>query len=179
MNLYHEIFFSKWHLITIVAIAVAWISLWLGGYGRKAMLKSGIGATIFLYIIALIPLAVTIHDKEYVAKRMTSQLDHHYALRVEQSLGKELSDIDQLAAFASSRRDDDSYTTYIFAGNYSESFSFSGSLDILIYDKQGKELHKEKYEQIVLKPGEKKKIDQFYSLRDASNYQYRFVYHRY
>lgn len=178
MTLYPEVFFSKWHLITIGAIAVAWISLWLGGYDRKTMLKSGIGATILLYIIALIPLAVEINDREHVRESMISLLDQHYAVRVEQTRGKELRDIDKLAAVASSRRDDDAYYTYIFAGNYSESFSFRGSLEITIYDNEGKKLHEEKYEQIVLEPGEKKKIDRFYSLRDASNYEYRFVYHR-
>lgn len=178
MKLYPEMFISKWHFIALGMIGIAWIALWLGGYDRKTILKSGVGATIMLYIIASLPIALIVHDRETVKENMISRLDQHHTARMESQYGGGQNDMNQLAAVASSRRDDDGYVTYIFAGNYSESFSFSGSLNVSIYDEQGELLHEESYEKIALKPGEKVKIDQFYSQQNADRYQYKFIYHK-
>lgn len=175
MKLYPEMFISKWHLIALGMIVIAWIALWLGGYDRRMILKSGLGATLVLYIVATIPIAIITHDHISVKERMNAELDRHYAIRLE--AGGELSDIDKLAAVAVPFRDDDDYATYIYAGNYSESFSFNGMLKMVIYDEQGKLLHEETYEKVVLKPGERKKVDKFYSEGYAKGYQYKFTYH--
>ncbi|WP_138494431.1 hypothetical protein [Paenibacillus pinistramenti] len=173
MNLVPEMFLSKWHLITLGMIIVAWIALGIGGYDRKTVLRSGLGATVLLYVITTAAIAPFVQYKDAVEKRMIAELDRQYAARQES--GQELSGSDQLAAAAAAFREDTSYIMYIYAGNYSESEPFTGSLIMRIYDDSGKLLQEETYEKLTLKPGEKKKLDSLYSSKSGGKYEYQFT----
>lgn len=174
MSLYADMFISKWHLITLVLILIAWIALIAGGYDKRTILRSGGGAVLLLYIVSTIPIATITHGAHKIDESMRSELDLHYQDRVNKSEVRE--DIDRLAVAAGAFEDDgDTYDIRVYAGNYSSSYMFQGSLTFTTYDAQGKVVHEKSYDNVTLAPGEKKELDNYYTSSTFSTYRYTFT----
>jgi hypothetical protein len=166
-------FFSKWHLITAAMTVIAWIALIAGGYERRVVLRSGIGAMVFLYVVTTIPIATITYQEKSVDSWMRQQIVHHYEEKMKR-LGGPASDIDRLAVSAGSFKSKDIYKIYIYAGNYNDSYRFDGRLVVRLYDGQGQELTESTFEDLHLEPGEVQKIDTFYSSTGFETYRYEF-----
>ncbi|MFM1653265.1 hypothetical protein ACI7RC_14320 [Brevibacillus sp. B_LB10_24] len=173
MTFYSEMFFSKWHLITAVMMAIAWISLIAGGYERRVVLRSGMGAMVFLYVVTTIPIATITYQEKSIDTWMRQQIVHHYEEKM-QRIGGSVSEIDRLAVAAGSFKSKDIYKIYIYAGNYNDSYRFDGRLVVRIYDKQGKELDESVFDGLHLEPGEVKKVDSFHLSSSFEIYRYEF-----
>ncbi|MCY9590825.1 hypothetical protein [Paenibacillus chitinolyticus] len=154
MSLYADMFISKWHLITLGLILIAWIALIAGGYDKRTILRSGGGAVLLLYIVSTIPIATITHGAHKIDESMRSELDRHYQERMSKSEVRE--DIDRLAVAAGAFSDDDSYDIRVYAGNYSSAYTFRGSLTFTTYDAQGQVVHEKSYDNVIIAPGEKK-----------------------
>ncbi|WP_019121624.1 hypothetical protein [Brevibacillus massiliensis] len=115
MTFYSEMFFSKWHLITAAMTVIAWIALIAGGYERRVVLRSGMGAMVFLYVVTTIPIATITYQEKSVDSWMRQQIVHHYEEKMKR-LGGPASDIDRLAVSAGSFKSKDVYKIYIYAG---------------------------------------------------------------
>ncbi|MFS0840931.1 hypothetical protein [Paenibacillus sp. 1P03SA] len=173
MSLYADMFISKWHLITLALILIAWIALFAGGYDRRTILRSGGGAMLLLYIVSTIPIAAITHGAHKIDESMRLDLDRHYQERVNKSEVRE--DIDRLAVAAGAFEDDNTYDIRVYAGNYSSSYTFQGSLTVTTYDAQGRIVHEKSYDNVILVPGEKKKLDNYYTSSTFSTYRYTFT----
>lgn len=174
MTLYPEMFFSNWHWITVVLIAIAWIALLAGGYEKRVVLRSGIGAMVLLYVITTIPIATITYQEKSIDSWMRGQIVHHYEEKM-QRIGGSAREIDRLAAAAGSfQTKDGDYKIYVYAGNYTDTSRFDGRLSVQIYDEQGQELDERTYEDVHLEPGEVQQIGIFYSSSGFKTYNYRF-----
>jgi len=167
-------FFSKWHLITLALIVVAWVALIAGGYERRVVLRSGFGAVVMLYVITTIPIATITYNEKLMETKMRTEVARHYEYKMEQ-LGDSVRDIDRLALAAGSFRDDDSFQIKFYAGNYNDSYRFAGTLIVTTYDEQDKELDRKTYENLSIEPGEIKEIDTYYSSTSFERYRYEFI----
>ncbi|CAH0120205.1 hypothetical protein PAE9249_02719 [Paenibacillus sp. CECT 9249] len=174
MTFYPEMFLSKWHLITLALIAIAWIALIVGGYDRRVVLRSGFGAIIGLYIITTIPIAVITYQEKSIDKAMREQSDRHYEYKMQQLDGP-VREIDRLTVATGSFRDDDLYEIRIYAGNYNDSYRFHGSLTVRTYDEQGQILDERMFDDLYIEPGEVKKIDSYYTSSQFETYRYQFT----
>lgn len=167
-------FFSKWHLITLVLIVIAWVALIAGGYERRVVLRSGFGAVVMLYIVTTIPIATITYNEKSMEMKMRAEVARHYEYKMEQ-LGDSVRDIDRLALAAGSFRDDKSFKIKLYAGNYNDSYRFTGTLIVTTYDEQDKELDRKTYEKVTVEPGEVKEIDTYYSSTSFEKYRYEFI----
>ncbi|EGL15611.1 MULTISPECIES: hypothetical protein [unclassified Paenibacillus] len=85
-------------------------------------------------------------------------------------------DIDRLAVAAGAFSDDDSYDIRAYVGNYSSSYTFQSSLPFTTYDAQGQVVHEKSYDNvIIIAPGEKKKLDSYYTSNTFVTYRYTFT----
>ncbi|WP_020617628.1 hypothetical protein [Paenibacillus daejeonensis] len=57
-----ETLVSPWQFITLGIILIAWIALIVGRYDRRTIIRSGIGATVLLYLIVGFPLAIILSE---------------------------------------------------------------------------------------------------------------------
>jgi hypothetical protein len=92
-----------------------------------------------------------------------------------EQLGDSVRDIDRLALAAGSFRDDKSFKIKLYAGNYNDSYRFTGTLIVTTYDEQDKELDRRTYEKVTVEPGEVKEIDTYYSSTSFERYRYEFI----
>ncbi|MFE4571937.1 hypothetical protein [Paenibacillus chitinolyticus] len=173
MSLYADMFISKWHLITLGLILIAWIALIAGGYDKRTILRSGGGAVLLLYIVSTIPIAAITHGAHKIDESMRSELDRHYQERMSKS--EVWEDIDRLAVAAGAFSDDDSYDIRVYAGNYSSAYTFRGSLTFTTYDAQGQVVHEKSYDNVIIAPDEKKKLDNYYTSNTFVTYRYTFT----
>ncbi|MVP01640.1 hypothetical protein [Paenibacillus lutrae] len=177
MNLALDMFASKWHLITLGLILLAFISLYIGGYDQRTILRSGGGAALLLYIITTIPIAVIsyeIHDQE---RKTIAQMDLHYYERANDAnrKGRPFEENNKLAAGTFAFWDDTSADIVIYAGNYSDSYTFRGKLLVTTLNKEGRKIHEKTYDNVVLNPNDKKKIDKVSSSQELDSYTYTFT----
>lgn len=168
MNLYPDMFLSKWHLITLLLIVIAWFALWIGGYDRKTILRSGIGAVAVLYAITTIPIAVFTYQEHRIEEAMLAELNRVYSLE---------SNAGTLVAAAGSFRDiQGRYSIRLYAANFSPSEPFEGTLTIWITDTKGREPDVRTYPTLTLQPGERKELDAYTTYTGAlDSYRYQFV----
>lgn len=160
-----DMFFSKWHLITLVMIIIAFVSLIIGRYDKRTILRSGGGAILTLYIITTIPIATLTYQENTIQNQMLGALD-----RIHEENGQEL------VAMHGSFRDDDSYDIRIFAGNYSSTETFHGTVTVTLFNEKKESIDVLTYEDVTLTPGEKKQIDQFTTYDDETDtFNFRFL----
>lgn len=170
MTLYPEMFISKWHLLAVGLIIIAWIGLIIGKYDRRTLLRSGAGATLLLYIIVTIPIASITYDEINIENFMLDELDKNYSL----SRAGGPSNPHILTAAIGAFPDGDTYDLRIYVGNYSPNTMFRGSVKLTLMDAANKVLKEYTYSDLVIEPGKKIRVEKS-QLRDkVEHYNYNF-----
>ncbi|PWA09727.1 hypothetical protein DCC39_12220 [Pueribacillus theae] len=166
---------SKWHLITIAAGVISFIAMRLGKYTARETAKATL-VTFFAFYIGLSFVAYFTKEKaadvssesvNTIEDQMIAGLDQEY----EQNKG--ITSNSHLAAYVNSFEQDGEYTIDIYVGNYDNTESFQGDVSILVLDTEGNTQEKT-FEDLSLKPGEKKGIEHFTSTVGAVQYKYKF-----
>ena len=169
MKLYPEMFFSVWHLAALILTLIAFIALIIGGYDRRTILKSTGSSLLIFYCIVTIPVGLITQENLHKEEKMLVALDQKY--EKAKSAGSEEKVIVHVGAFAD---EDDDNALLVYAGNYHEAQSFTGSISVTVYDQNDEEVFTETYKDISLQPGEKRKIDSTFTSRPMDTYTYIF-----
>lgn len=173
MKLYPEMFFSIWHLAVPILVLIAFIALLVGGYDKRTILKSTGSSLLIFYCIVTLPVGLITQQNLYREDKMIETLDLRYEERKEA-----LSGITDLGSYimvhVGAFKDDESTDLLLYAGNYHESESFTGTVQVKLFDMDGQEVFTRIYESVTLQPGEKKKIDTTFTSQPMDKYQYEF-----
>ncbi|PAV30576.1 hypothetical protein CIL05_05600 [Virgibacillus profundi] len=168
MEFYPEMFLSKWHLIVIFFTVIAFVSLLIGKYPKKVVVKSTFLAFIVFYIMATIPIAAITYDSEKREEYITAGLNDVY----EHNKGL---DNDHLVVFVGGFEDDDGdLTVKVFIKNFHQEKSFDGIVRVAILDENREVITEETYTDVSLKAGEQKEIDPY--LTDDSFEQFQYIF---
>lgn len=126
-------------------------------------------SSIFFYGMITIVLLYFIQEDLYREEVMLDVLEENYQKRAEQTF---IPPEQTKLVAASSIFDGESIE--IWAANYSNKNQFHGNLQFIFY--KGKESKKiEVYENLTLKPSEKKKVANFTVDEDYDYYEYYFI----
>ncbi|MCM3782527.1 hypothetical protein M3231_06050 [Neobacillus mesonae] len=170
MKLYPEMFFSPWHLIVVVMVFIAFIGLVVGKYDRRTILKSTGLSALVIYFIVTIPVGLIVQESSYKEEKIIEALDQEH---VEQRANLNYAATDGISLYVGAFEDDDSSEIIVYAGNYG-SENFTGSINVMVSDEEFKELLNETYEDIELRPGQKKEIDSFYTTQPMDTYMFTY-----
>ena len=173
MKLYPEMFLSIWHLAVPILVLIALIAMLVGGYDKRTILKSTGSSLLIFYCIVTLPVGLITQQNMYREDTMTETLDLRYEERKE-SLSGITDPGSYIMVHVGAFKDDESTDVLVFAGNYHESESFTGTIHVKLFDKDGQEVFTETYESVTLQPGEKKKIDKTFTSQPMEKYQYEF-----
>lgn len=168
MEVYLEMFLSKWHLIVILLTAIAFFSLIIGGYTKKTVIKTTLKSFLFFYVMATIIITATTYDMKRMESEMVNWMDETY---------KDNKGIvnDHLVAFVGSFDDGDgNITVKVYAGNYHHSKPFNGEVYVMIWDEVDEVINEKTYKGIVLEPGEKVEIDSYQTKVEPDKFNYYF-----
>ena len=171
MNLQPEMFFSRWHLIAVVLIVIAWIGLIVGKYERKTVIRSGLSAAVIFYAFITIPVIMFSSQDQKIEEQMLAHLEDNVQL-IQADYPNEPNIV--AAAAGTSRYKRDRYDLYVYAGNYSSDKPFEGDLTLTLLDSSGDVLETIEIENIKLEPGEKKRVRKTIIYEDMDSYNYRF-----
>ena len=168
MEFYPEMFLSKWHFIVIFFTVIAFVSLLIGKYPRKVVIKSTFSAFIVFYIIATIPIAAIYYDSEKRDEYITAGLQDVY----EHNRGLVN---DHLVVFVGGFEDSDGdLTVKVFVKNFDQEKTFDGIVHVAILDENKEVIEEETYSDVTLKAGEQKEIDAYLSGDSFEEFQYLF-----
>ncbi|WP_054958066.1 hypothetical protein [Paenibacillus dakarensis] len=175
MKLYPEMFLSIWHLAVLIFVLIAFIAMVVGGYDKRTILRSTGGSLIIFYIIVTIPVALFTEQSLYQKDTMISGLDQRFEENKEMiSSTSALESYIKVHIGAFQAKDEDRSKVLVYAGNYHESESYSGSLYVVLVDHDGNEVFAKTYEEITLKPGEKKEIESTFTTQPMDTFRYNF-----
>lgn len=164
-----EVLWTNYHYIFIFLSIIAFLSLIIGRYNISTIIKSTIISSIFFYGMITVVLLFIIQEDLYREEVMFDALEENYQKRAEQTF---LPPNQMKLVAASSIFDKESIE--IWAANYSKSNPFHGDLQFIFY--KGKEKKKiDVYENINLKPSEKKKVANFTADEEYDYYEYYFI----
>lgn len=167
MDLYPEMFISKWHLIVLFFTAVAFFAMVVGKYPKKTVAISTVSAFFIIYVIVTIPIAATVYNSE----KQTEYVDAGLAEIYEQHKG---NPNEELIVFVGGFYDDErDFTAKVYAKNFHDEAPFDGKVRVAIFDEDGDVMEDETYD-VTLEPGEKKEIDPFFDREEFAEFRFQF-----
>lgn len=165
MDLYPELFISKWTLIALIFTVLACIGLIISKYTKQQIIKTTIRVAIISYLVVTIPVGIITYQTNFHERDMIKELN-----RIHEEKGEDYI----LFVKYYTDSDSDEVDVRVYSGNYSEDETFKGSISVKIEDGDKKTIQDETYEDINLKPGEKLELDSFSTEKTPGMFYYLF-----
>ncbi|HIS28978.1 MAG TPA: hypothetical protein IAA78_05920 [Candidatus Avamphibacillus intestinigallinarum] len=163
MELYTELLFSNWTYIAIAFTVFACIGLILGRYNQKEIIGTTIKIAVFSYIIVTIVAGIFMYDDVFYKRDMIADMDD-----IHEEEGKD--QFIYLKYYTDEEKDES--TVKIYAGNYTDE-PYEGDITVITKEK-GDKSDRKVYEDVSLKPNEKKEIDSYKDTFNEGKYYYYF-----
>ena len=163
MELYTELLFSNWTYIAIAFTVFACIGLILGKYNQKEIIGTTIKIAVFSYIIVTIVAGIFMYDDVFYKRDMIADMDD-----IHEEEGKD--QVIYLKYYTDEEKDES--TVKIYAGNYTDE-PYEGDITVITKEK-GDKSDRKVYEDVSLKPNEKKEIDSYKDTFNEGKYYYYF-----
>lgn len=163
MELYTELLFSNWTYIAIAFTVFACIGLILGKYNQKEIIGTTIKIAVFSYIIVTIVAGIFMYDDVFYKRDMIADMDD-----IHEEEGKD--QFIYLKYYTDEEKDES--TVKIYAGNYTDE-PYEGDITVITKEK-GDKSDRKVYEDVSLKPNEKKEIDSYKDTFNEGKYYYYF-----
>src|SRR5699024_2207017 len=163
MELYTELLFSNWTYIAIAFTVFACIGLILGRYNQKEIIGTTIRIAVFSYIIVTIVAGIFMYDDVFYKRDMIADMDD-----IHEEEGKD--QFIYLKYYTDEEKDES--TVKIYAGNYTDE-PYEGDITVITKEK-GDKSDRKVYEDVSLKPNEKKEIDSYKDTFNEGKYYYYF-----
>ena len=163
MELYTELLFSNWTYIAIAFTVFACIGLILGKYNQKEIIGTTIKIAVFSYIIVTIVAGIFMYDDVFYKRDMIADMDD-----IHEEEGKD--QFIYLKYYTDEEKDES--TVKVYAGNYTDE-PYEGDITVITKEK-GDKSDRKIYEDVSLKPNEKKEIDSYKDTFNEGKYYYYF-----
>ena len=163
MELYTELLFSNWTYIAIAFTVFACIGLILGRYNQKEIIGTTIKIAVFSYIIVTIVAGIFMYDNVFYKRDMIADMDD-----IHEEEGKD--QFIYLKYYTDEEKDES--TVKVYAGNYTDE-PYEGDITVITKEK-GDKSDRKIYEDVSLKPNEKKEIDSYKDTFNEGKYYYYF-----
>ena len=163
MELYTELLFSNWTYIAIAFTVFACIGLILGRYNQKEIIGTTIKIAVFSYIIVTIVAGIFMYDNVFYKRDMIADMDD-----IHEEEGKD--QFIYLKYYTDEEKDES--TVKVYAGNYTDE-PYEGDITVITKEK-GDKSDRKVYEDVSLKPNEKKEIDSYKDTFNEGKYYYYF-----
>lgn len=163
MELYTELLFSNWTYIAIAFTVFACIGLILGRYNQKEIIGTTIKIAVFSYIIVTIVAGIFMYDDVFYKRDMIADMDD-----IHEEEGKD--QFIYLKYYTDEEKDES--TVKVYAGNYTDE-PYEGDITVITKEK-GDKSDRKVYEDVSLKPNEKKEIDSYKDTFNEGKYYYYF-----
>ena len=163
MELYTELLFSNWTYIAIAFTVFACIGLILGKYNQKEIIGTTIKIAVFSYIIVTIVAGIFMYDNVFYKRDMIADMDD-----IHEEEGKD--QFIYLKYYTDEEKDES--TVKVYAGNYTDE-PYEGDITVITKEK-GDKSDRKIYEDVSLKPNEKKEIDSYKDTFNEGKYYYYF-----
>ena len=163
MELYTELLFSNWTYIAIAFTVFACIGLILGKYNQKEIIGTTIKIAVFSYIIVTIVAGIFMYDDVFYKRDMIADMDD-----IHEEEGKD--QFIYLKYYTDEEKDES--TVKVYAGNYTDE-PYEGDITVITKEK-GDKSDRKVYEDVSLKPNEKKEIDSYKDTFNEGKYYYYF-----
>lgn len=168
---YSSLLLSPWTLIAVVLTVVAFLSLVLGKYDRKTVIRTTLLSFLVFYGLTVYGLyklhygeifhmqKVLDRQYDYIQNNQPGEIDQrtHYVIAISTSELKE------------------GYSNRIYIGNYSSEPLIEGRLVLRLFDESGKPLAQDTVVVTDLPPGEKNHLVDIETGEAVANYQYQWT----
>lgn len=165
MDLYPQLFISKWTLIAVVFTILAYIGLKIGKYNKDEIIKTTTKIAFISYLVVTILVGIITYEAHFHERDMVKELD-----RIHEEEGQDLV----LFVKYYEKPDNDEMNVRVYAGNYSKEESFKGDILVDMQREDRKTMKKENYKNIQLKTDEKVELASFYTKKKPGMFNYQF-----